>query len=43
MNSSDDSLLERTWHHSQFQDIDKLVALKENKGLKISLAFPTLN
>jgi glucosyl-3-phosphoglycerate synthase len=43
MNSSDDSLLERTWHQSQFQDIDKLVALKEKKGLKISLAFPTLN
>jgi glucosyl-3-phosphoglycerate synthase len=43
VSSSDDSLLERTWHHSQFQDIDKLVALKEKKGLKISLAFPTLN
>jgi glucosyl-3-phosphoglycerate synthase len=39
----DDSLLKRTWHHSQFADIDRLVSLKEKKGLKISLAFPTLN
>jgi glucosyl-3-phosphoglycerate synthase len=41
--SKDNSLLERTWHHSRFSDIGKLVALKEEKGLKISLAFPTLN
>jgi glucosyl-3-phosphoglycerate synthase len=41
--SREDALLERTWHHSRFQDIDRLVALKEKKGLKISLAFPTLN
>lgn len=39
----DDSLLERTWHHSAFQDIGRLVQLKQRKGLKISLAFPTLN
>jgi len=39
----DDSLLERTWHHSTFQDIGRLVQLKQRKGLKISLAFPTLN
>lgn len=38
-----DSLLSRTWHHSRFGDIARLVALKEKKGLKISLAFPTLN
>ncbi|MDR1178502.1 MAG: glucosyl-3-phosphoglycerate synthase [Spirochaetaceae bacterium] len=38
-----DSLLERTWHHSRFQDIRRLVGLKEEKNLKISLAFPTLN
>jgi len=38
-----DSLLDRTWHHSRFSDIGRLVALKEQKGLKISLAFPTLN
>jgi glucosyl-3-phosphoglycerate synthase len=38
-----DSLLARTWHHSAFSDIDRLVALKEEKELVISLAFPTLN
>jgi len=38
-----DSLLERTWHHSSFSDINRLVSLKEKKRLKISLAFPTLN
>jgi glucosyl-3-phosphoglycerate synthase len=41
--ADEDSLLKRTWHHSQFADIAKLVSLKEQKGLKISLAFPTLN
>ena len=41
--AKDDSLLDRTWHHSRFSDISRLVALKEQKGLKISLAFPTLN
>jgi glucosyl-3-phosphoglycerate synthase len=40
---SERGLLDRTWHHSRFQDIDRLVSLKEKKGLKISLAFPTLN
>jgi glucosyl-3-phosphoglycerate synthase len=39
----DDSILKRTWHHSRFEDIGRLVALKQQKGLKISLAFPTLN
>jgi glucosyl-3-phosphoglycerate synthase len=39
----DDSILKRTWHHSRFEDIDRLVSLKQQKGLKISLAFPTLN
>jgi glucosyl-3-phosphoglycerate synthase len=38
-----DSILKRTWHHSRFEDIKRLVALKQRKGLKISLAFPTLN
>jgi glucosyl-3-phosphoglycerate synthase len=37
------SILDRTWHHSKFADIGRLVSLKEKKGLKISLAFPTLN
>ncbi|MDR2021531.1 MAG: glucosyl-3-phosphoglycerate synthase [Treponema sp.] len=36
-------ILKRTWHHSRFEDISRLVSLKEQKGLKISLAFPTLN
>jgi glucosyl-3-phosphoglycerate synthase len=43
MKTGDDAILRKTWHHSRFQDIDRLVALKEKKGLKISLAFPTLN
>jgi glucosyl-3-phosphoglycerate synthase len=38
-----ESILKRTWHHSRFEDIDRLVSLKEKKNLKISLAFPTLN
>jgi glucosyl-3-phosphoglycerate synthase len=38
-----DGILKKTWHHSRFEDIDRLVSLKEQKGLKISLAFPTLN
>ncbi|MDR2020375.1 MAG: glucosyl-3-phosphoglycerate synthase [Treponema sp.] len=43
MNREGDILLQQTWHHSRFQNIDRLVSLKEKKGLKISLAFPTLN
>ncbi len=43
MSSPADSLLERTWHHSRFTDIARLVKLKNQKNLKISLAFPTLN
>ncbi len=43
MTENDDSILNRTWHHSRFSDINHLVSLKEKKGLKISLAFPTLN
>jgi glucosyl-3-phosphoglycerate synthase len=43
MRSSEDSILERTWHHSRFSDIDRLVRLKRRRGLRISLAFPTLN
>jgi glucosyl-3-phosphoglycerate synthase len=40
---NEDALLQKTWHHSRFSDIGRLVSLKEQKGLKISLAFPTLN
>lgn len=32
-----------TYHHSHFQDISTLVRQKEEQGLRISLAFPTLN
>jgi len=32
-----------TFHYAQFQDIGRLVDLKEQKGLKISLCLPTLN
>ncbi|MDR1587671.1 MAG: glucosyl-3-phosphoglycerate synthase [Treponema sp.] len=38
-----DSILKRTWHHSRFDDLGRLVSLKQKRGLKISLAFPTLN
>jgi glucosyl-3-phosphoglycerate synthase len=37
------SILNRTWHHSHFADIGRLVELKQEKGYTISLAFPTLN
>jgi len=43
MSESRNSLLHRTWHHSQFSDLGRLVDLKMKKGLTISLAFPTLN
>ena len=36
-------LKKRTFHHSQFSDIRKLVEAKEKRSLKISLCFPTLN
>ncbi len=34
---------ERTFHHSQFSDLDELVRLKVEQGVTISLCFPTLN
>ena len=36
-------LAERTFHHSQFWDIKRLVEEKERKGLSISLCLPALN
>ena len=36
-------LTQRTFHHSQFYDLRKLVADKERQGLRISLCLPTLN
>ena len=32
-----------TFHYSDFKDLNRLVAEKEKKGLKISLCLPTLN
>lgn len=32
-----------TFHYSQFEDLQKLVEVKEQKGLTISLCLPTLN
>ena len=39
----EDWLKKNTFHHSQFMDVEKLVRLKEEQGVKISLALPTLN
>ena len=36
-------LSQNTFHYSDFQDIERLVRLKEQKGLTISLCLPTLN
>lgn len=33
----------RTFHHSQFSDIQELVKLKQEQGLTVSLCLPTLN
>lgn len=32
-----------TFHHSEFKDLNRLVAAKRRKGLSISLCLPTLN
>jgi len=37
------SILSRTYHSSAYADKKRLVGLKQDKGLSISLAFPTLN
>ena len=39
----EDWIKKRTFHHSQFSDIEALVRLKEEQHLTISLCFPTLN
>jgi glucosyl-3-phosphoglycerate synthase len=38
-----DWLDKNTFHYSEFSDIQRLVAAKRRKGLKISLCLPTLN
>jgi glucosyl-3-phosphoglycerate synthase len=43
MKKLNDWLKNRTFHHSEFQDIKHLVELKKKLGLSISLCFPTLN
>lgn len=41
--SAGTALLSNTFHHSDFMDKAALVDQKKGQGLKISLAFPTLN
>lgn len=36
-------LSRRTFHHSRFADMDRLVRLKQEQGLVISVALPSLN
>jgi glucosyl-3-phosphoglycerate synthase len=36
-------LEDNTFHYSSFQDLERLVDIKERRGLKISLCLPTLN
>lgn len=36
-------MTERTFHHSQFSDLDALVRRKKELGLTVSLCFPALN
>jgi glucosyl-3-phosphoglycerate synthase len=43
MKESRSALLENTFHHSRFDDRKRLCDLKQQKGVRISLAFPTLN
>ncbi|MDA3940972.1 MAG: glucosyl-3-phosphoglycerate synthase [Spirochaetia bacterium] len=39
----DEWIQKNTFHHSAFEDLDKLVKEKEKQNLKISLCIPTLN
>ena len=41
--SNENWLQKNTYHHSDFVDIRALVAMKQKKGVKISLCLPTLN
>ncbi|MBU0927092.1 MAG: glucosyl-3-phosphoglycerate synthase [Spirochaetes bacterium] len=43
MHESGDWLARRTFHHGDFSDIAALVRRKQERGLSISLCFPTLN
>ncbi len=39
----DQWLDKNTYHHSRYQDIDRLIELKEEKNLSITVSLPTLN
>lgn len=43
MTNISDWIKNRTYHHSDFWDLKKLIKKKEERNLKISLCFPTLN
>ncbi|MCC5833377.1 MAG: glucosyl-3-phosphoglycerate synthase [Opitutales bacterium] len=43
METIDNWLSKNTFHHGEYWDLLKLVELKEQKGLSISLCIPTLN
>jgi glucosyl-3-phosphoglycerate synthase len=43
MISAERWLRENTFHHSPFSDIELLLKAKRDRGLRISLCFPTLN
>ena len=43
MKNVNDWLRTRTYHHTEFRDLKKLVRAKEKKNLSISVCFPTLN
>lgn len=42
-NDSNRWIKENTFHHSDFADLERLVEMKREQGLKISLCIPTLN
>jgi glucosyl-3-phosphoglycerate synthase len=43
MNTVDQWLATRTFHHRQFAEVEMLMRLKEEQGLSLSLCIPTLN
>ncbi len=43
MKNVNDWLRSRTYHHTEFRDLKKLVRAKEKKNVSISVCFPTLN
>lgn len=43
MDNAQSWLSRRTFHHTQFRDLGRLVEEKQRRGLRISLCFPALN